>query len=171
MAAGDVNAKQKILVVDDEQFSLDILQFYLSEKGYEVVQAMDGLAALRKLEENPDVDLILIDRMLPNLGGLECVRRIRGDDRFRRVPIIVQSALALPEQMDEGAEAGANHYISKPYDRATLLSAVEQVLRQNSPQSGGGGALKQRAHPRERRCAIAEAAQRAAPSRSRAVDR
>ncbi len=132
MRAGDVNAKQKILVVDDEQFSLDILQFYLTEKGYEVVQAMDGLAALKKLEENPDVDLILIDRMLPNLGGLECVRRIRNDDRFWRVPIIVQSALALPEQIDEGVEAGANHYLAKPYDRSTLLTAVERVLRQSS---------------------------------------
>jgi CheY-like chemotaxis protein len=134
MRAGAMNAKQKILVVDDEQFSLDILQFYLTQKGYEVVQAVDGLAALKKLEENPDVDLILIDRMLPKLGGLECVRKIRGDDRFRRLPIIVQSALALPEQIDEGVEAGANHYLAKPYDRSTLLSAVEQVLRQSRPQ-------------------------------------
>lgn len=135
MTAGAVNVKQTILVVDDEQFSLDILQFYLTEKCYDVVLAMDGLAALKKLEENPDVDLILIDRMLPNLGGLECVRRIRSDDRFRRLPIIVQSALALPEQIHEGAEAGANHYLAKPYDRSTLLSAVEQVLRQSSLQA------------------------------------
>jgi CheY-like chemotaxis protein len=123
-----VPIKQKILAVEDDEFSLELLRHFLSEAEYDVMTAIDGLDALRKLEENPSFDLILLDRVLPKLGGIDLILKIRADERFQDIPIVMQSALALPEQVLEGKEAGAVYYLTKPFDRSALLQAVKSAL-------------------------------------------
>ena len=74
-----MGARLKILAVDDEEFILDMIEHHLARAGYDVVRAEDGIAALQRLEENADIELILLDRMMPNLGGIEFLQRIKAD--------------------------------------------------------------------------------------------
>ncbi len=73
----------KILAVDDEEYNLEIIDYNLARAGYEVVPAEDGIAALQRLEENADIDLIVLDRMMPNLDGMEFLQRIKATHAFR----------------------------------------------------------------------------------------
>ncbi len=123
-----VTAKTRILAVEDDECSLDILEHYLSEAGYEVIQAKDCEAARQKLNENPEVKVILLDRVLPNMDGIQFLRDLKCDDRFKGIPVVVQTALALPEHVLESAKAGALYHLSKPYDRLQLLSIVNAAL-------------------------------------------
>ena len=124
-----MTAKISILAVEDDECSLDILDNYLSEAGYEVIPAADCAIALRKLEENPGVKVILLDRLLPAMSGIEFIRNLKCDERFKSIPIVVQTALALPEQVLESAEAGALFHLSKPYNRLQLLGVVKAALQ------------------------------------------
>jgi CheY-like chemotaxis protein len=118
----------KVLAVDDEDFNLDILRFHLVQAGHQAVLAEDGAVALKKLEENPDIEAIILDRIMPNLGGMEFLYRIKGDARFRDIPVIMQTAAAAPDQVVQGFQAGVHYYLAKPYDGAMLLSIVDAAL-------------------------------------------
>src|SRR5271165_3027859 len=99
--------KPKVLAVEDEEFNLDVLQYHLSEAGYDVIAAQDGGIAVQKLEEVPDVDVIVLDRMMPKMDGIEFLKIIKADPRFRNIPVVMQTAAALPEEVRHGIEAGA----------------------------------------------------------------
>jgi CheY-like chemotaxis protein len=118
----------KILAVDDEEFNLDIVEHHLVRDGHQVVQAQDGLIALQQLEEHPDVDLILLDRMMPNLDGMEFLRRIKDNARFKEIPVIMQTAAAAPDQILQGIQAGVYYYLTKPYDGPMLIGVVNSAL-------------------------------------------
>jgi len=100
----------KILVVDDEPPILDLLEFNLKKEGYEVIKAADGLAALEKVKEKPD--LVILDLMLPGMDGLEVAKRVRNSST---VPLIMLTAKG--EEIDRvlGLELGADDYITKPF--------------------------------------------------------
>ncbi len=118
----------KILAVDDEEFNLDILKCLMLDAGYDVVEAEDGMTTLRRLEQNPDVDVILLDRMMPNMDGMEVVKRIKADARFRDIPVIMQTAAAASDQVLEGLKAGVYYYLTKPYEDVMLLAIVKAAL-------------------------------------------
>jgi CheY-like chemotaxis protein len=120
--------RPKILAVEDEEFTLDILQYYLSNAGYDVIPAQDGAIAVQKLEETPDIDVIVLDRMMPKMDGIEFLNIIKADSRFRGIPVVMQTAAALAEQVRHGLEAGADYYLTKPYDHAELLGMVNSSL-------------------------------------------
>ncbi len=124
-----MTAKIRILAVEDDEWSLDILEDYLSEAGYEVIAVADCAAALQKLNENPEVKVILLDRVLPAMDGIELIRDLKCDERFKSIPVVIQTALALPEQVLESSEAGALFHLSKPYDRSQLLRVVNAALQ------------------------------------------
>src|SRR3974390_783013 len=105
----------KILAVDDEEFNLDILTSSLADAGYEVFEARDGLEALKTLEEQPDIEVILLDRMMPNVDGMEVIRRIKSGGRFQDIAVIMQTAAAATEQVLQGIKAGVYYYLTKPY--------------------------------------------------------
>ena len=73
-----MSARLKILAVDDEEFNLDIMDHHLTRAGFDVVRAEDGISALQRLEEKADIELIVLDRMMPNLGGMEFLQRNQG---------------------------------------------------------------------------------------------
>ncbi len=123
-----MSARLKILAVDDEEFNLDIMDHHLARAGFEVVRAEDGIAALQSLEENADIDLIVLDRMMPNLGGMEFLQRIKADSRFLDIPVVMQTAAAATDQIVQGIKAGVHYYLTKPYDGAILIGIVNAAL-------------------------------------------
>ncbi len=116
---------QTILIVDDEDKIRNILALYLTKEGFQVEQAVDGVEAIRKVDQvKPDV--IILDIMMPVLDGIEVCRQIR---KFSRVPIIMLSARAEEEDRIMGLELGADDYIAKPFNPREVIARVNAVLR------------------------------------------
>jgi DNA-binding response OmpR family regulator len=121
--------EQRILVVEDESQIAKILKIELEFEGYEVLVAYDGKSGLQAaLTEK--LDLILLDVMLPELNGLEVLRRIRKENE--RIPILLLTARNLTMDKVSGLDLGANDYITKPFEMEELLARVRSSLRQNS---------------------------------------
>lgn len=118
----------KILIVDDEPFNLDLLEQELQEQGYEIERATDGAEALEKLPLFvPDV--VLLDYMMPRMNGLEVLRRLRADEKWKSLPVILLTAKAAQEDKINGLDAGADDYVIKPFDAFELLARVRSMLR------------------------------------------
>jgi len=125
-----MTAKARLLIVDDDSDVLDMLRELLSHGGYEVLSAVNGREALQKATEfNPDV--ILSDVMMPEMNGFELCRRLRAHPLLAEVPIILLTGLANSDYYVEGLRAGADDFISKPFERIRLLARVAAVVRLN----------------------------------------
>ncbi len=120
--------KPVILVVDDQPQNIELLEAYLVPQGYEIVTAANGEEALGKLSGN-QIDLILLDVMMPGMDGFEVARRVRRDDTHRLLPIILVTALREAEDRVKGIEAGCDDFISKPFDKMELLARVRSLLK------------------------------------------
>lgn len=120
--------RQKILAVDDEALNREILTDYLSIAGFEVIDADDGDTALQALADHPDVDAIVLDRMMPRMDGMKVLGKLKSDARFCDIPVIMQTAAASGEQIVEGIRAGAYHYLTKPYQDVILLGVIGAAL-------------------------------------------
>lgn len=129
----------KLLIVDDEAFNLEILAYHLVRAGYDVIEAEDGADALAKLQENPDIDGVVLDRMMPNMDGMEFMARIRADARFKDIPVVMQTAAASTAQVLQGIQAGVFYYLTKPYEPEVLLAIVNSALS----DARAGEALKE----------------------------
>nr|WP_318766459.1 response regulator transcription factor [Lactiplantibacillus carotarum] len=117
----------KILLVDDEASVIDFLQQELAFEDYEVVTAMDGQQAYTVYQEQKDqLDLILLDWMLPKMDGLEVLRRIRKHDD---IPVIMMTARDYVSDKVAGLDGGADDYITKPFDTEELLARIRVILR------------------------------------------
>jgi len=126
----------KILVVDDSISQAMLLTGILRQAGYDnIVEAHDAAAALDTLENgvgrdgDPDVDLILMDIVMPGMDGIEATKRLKADERFRDVPVIMVTVRDEVASLERALEAGANDYISKPVNRLELCARVRSVLR------------------------------------------
>jgi CheY-like chemotaxis protein len=120
---------KKALVVDDDMRTTFAVSRLLSERGMKTIKADNGEKALRVLEENADVDLVLMDIMMPVMDGYEAMRRIRElDGDIRKVPIIALTAKAMPEDRRKCVEAGASDYMAKPVDPQRLMSMLRVWL-------------------------------------------
>jgi class 3 adenylate cyclase len=118
----------KILIVDDEPFNLDLLEQELMEHDYNIERAVDGVDALEKTESfRPD--LILLDYMMPRMSGLEVVKQLRHNDQHKGIPVILLTAKATQEDKIKGLDAGADDYVTKPFDSFELLARVRAMLR------------------------------------------
>jgi two-component system, OmpR family, alkaline phosphatase synthesis response regulator PhoP len=122
----------KILLVDDEKDIVEFLQYNLKQEGFEVIIAYDGIEAMAKLSENPD--LIILDIMMPRMDGFEVCRRIREMKEYKNIPIIFLTARSSEKDEVEGLETGAGDYISKPISPTKLIARVNSNLRKNYPQ-------------------------------------
>jgi putative two-component system response regulator len=120
--------KPVILVVDDISQNNDLLEAYLTPQGYEIVKAVSGEEALEKLADN-QIDLILLDVMMPGMDGFEVTRRVRQDHTHRLLPIILVTALRETEDRVKGIEAGCDDFLSKPVDKMELLTRVRSLLK------------------------------------------
>jgi len=121
-------ANRRILVVDDVATNLRLVQGHLRSEGYQVLLASSGEEALRMIEaEQPD--LILLDVVMPRIDGFETCRRIREDPATRHIPVILVTALTDLDHKAQGQQAGADDFVTKPFDRNELLIRVRSMLR------------------------------------------
>ncbi len=116
------------LVVDDDVRNLYVLAEVLESAGVRVIEADDGLAALELLAECDDVDVVLLDMMMPTLDGYGVLQRLRADPRHARLPVVAVTARAMPGDRQRCLDAGADAYVSKPVDTARLWAALAEVL-------------------------------------------
>jgi len=120
--------KRRILVVDDHEDNVEVLRARLEARGYDVQGAMSGQEALDTVKAwSPD--LILLDVMMPDMDGLEVVRRLKADRDLPFIPVIMQTALDSTERIVAGLEAGADDYVTKPINFAELDARVRSLLR------------------------------------------
>jgi len=123
-----VHEPPRILVVDDNPNNVDILKTRLESHGYEIVTAADGEAALiRAVEDAPD--LILLDLMMPGVDGLEVCRRLKSNRNVPFTPIVIITAKSDAKDVIAGLGAGADEYLTKPVDHASLVARVASMLR------------------------------------------
>ena len=125
--------KPLIFAVDDEPANLALLRKLLTHLGYDVAEASDGKSALRDLEELAP-DLVCLDIMMPDLDGIEVCQRIRRLPGNEGLPILLLTALNRPEDKARGLEAGANDFLSKPFDESELAARLRSLLRTKALQ-------------------------------------
>lgn len=118
--------EQKILLVEDEKHLAKGLSYNLEKEGYRVTVAEDGMAALDRLEEG-EFDMMILDLMLPKLGGLEVIKKVR--ETNIRFPVLMLTAKSTDEDRSLGLEAGADDYLAKPFHLPELLLRVQGILR------------------------------------------
>lgn len=123
-----VMSKPRILCVDDEPSNLKVLEAILVPRGYEVLMAESGNVAL-EINSKQKVDLILLDVMMPGVSGYDVCKRIRGDERYQNIPVVMVTALTSKEERIKSIEAGAEDFISKPFDHTELLTRIKMLLR------------------------------------------
>ncbi|MBV7505763.1 response regulator transcription factor [Bacillus sp. sid0103] len=121
--------KQRILVVEDEKQIAKILKIELEYEDYEVIIAYDGKSGLQAAL-NEKLDLILLDVMLPEMNGIEVLRRIRKENHL--IPVILLTARNMTMDKVAGLDQGANDYITKPFEMEELLARIRSCLRQSS---------------------------------------
>jgi len=123
-------SKSTILIVDDEPFGRDTLESILEPEGYTLVMAENGYQAIEKaIAIQPDV--ILLDVMMPGMNGFEVCRRIRNEKQLAEIPILFLTALDDRQSLLNGLEAGADEFISKPFDRYELRARLLGITRLN----------------------------------------
>ncbi len=120
-------AKNKILIVEDEESLLKLESILLTSKGYDVRGVANGQAALDALAEEP-ADLVLLDIMLPEIDGFEVCRRIKTDAATRHIPVIMLTAKKSRDDMARGEKVGADWYITKPFKSAMVIETIQRFL-------------------------------------------
>jgi len=124
-------AKERVLVVDDEEDILELVRFHLTREGYQLTLAATGEDALKKAKHET-FDLIVLDLMLPGLDGLEVAKALKADARTKSVPIVMLTAKGEDADVVSGLEIGADDYITKPFSPRVLTARVKAVLRRRS---------------------------------------
>ena len=120
----------KVLVVDDDPQTLQLMSHIVRAQGYEVTTAISGAEALRQVSiARPDV--MLLDVMMPEMDGIEVCRRLRANKNYADLPIVLLTAMAEPGDHADGLLAGADDYIAKPVDPASLVARIKSVLRRS----------------------------------------
>ena len=124
-------AKERILVVDDEEDILELVRFHLTREGYQLALASSGEEALKKAGRET-FDLVVLDLMLPGLDGLEVAKALKSDAKTKTLPIIMLTAKGEDADIVTGLEIGADDYITKPFSPRVLTARVKAVLRRRS---------------------------------------
>jgi len=117
-----------ILVVDDQPQNLELLEAHLLPQGYVILKAANGEEALEILSGN-QIDLVLLDVMMPGMNGFEVLEKLRADKRTRLIPVVMLTVLNETEDRVKALEAGCDDFISKPFDRHELLARVTSLLK------------------------------------------
>lgn len=117
-----------ILAVDDEEHILELISYNLQNGGYKVIKAETGEEALELLERN-QIDLLLLDLMLPGMDGIEVLRIIRSHTKLKKLPVIILTAKSDEISKVVGLEVGADDYLSKPFGVHELMARIKAVLR------------------------------------------
>ncbi|MCR8745336.1 response regulator transcription factor [Romboutsia lituseburensis] len=129
--------KVKVLVIDDEIHIVELLKFNLEMSNYEVEYAYDGVDGYIKAKEIKP-DLILLDWMLPNISGIDVLKKIRADKDLNQTPVIMLTAKNMENDKVEGLEIGADDYITKPFSIKELFARINTILRRCNTKTQPG---------------------------------
>lgn len=123
--------KTSVLIVDDESINRMLLNEYLVDAGYDPVAASGGEEALDILNKEPDrFAAVLLDRMMPGIDGLTVLKKLKATPALQQIPVIMQTAKAMKSEIHEGLECGSYYYLTKPFDRKTLLTILKAAVEQ-----------------------------------------
>jgi CheY-like chemotaxis protein len=114
-----------VLLVDDDARNIFALSSVLERRGMKVMTATTGSEAIARIEQTPDVAIVLMDIMMPGMDGYETTRHIRANPQYRRLPIVALTAKAMKGDREKCLEAGASDYIAKPVDTDQLISVLK----------------------------------------------
>jgi DNA-binding response OmpR family regulator len=117
-----------ILVADDDQMFRELVTEVLTQGGYKVLAAQDGLAAWNLLQKKK-ADMAVLDLNMPNMDGLELTRKLRGDARFKDMPVLMLTIRAMIEDQVSGYDRGADDYLTKPFENKMLLARMRVLER------------------------------------------
>ncbi len=125
-----MSREANVLVVDDESLNLMLIGEYLRDSGYRIITANDGREAWEKLQADPEgYDVVLLDLMMPRMDGLAVLKRMKAHSQLQILPVILQTALAAPEDIHKGIRAGAYYYLTKPFEKEMLRSVIATALQ------------------------------------------
>lgn len=124
-------ARERILVVDDEQDILELIRYNLSREGYQLDTVTSGEEAI-KIARDRHPDLIILDLMLPGIDGLDVCRLLKGETRTAHIPIIMLTAKGEESDVVTGLELGAEDYMTKPFSPKVLIARVRNILRRKT---------------------------------------
>jgi len=130
MATGN----KTVIVVEDEPDIREVIEYNLVREGFDVLAAVDGEQALGLIAAE-DVDLVVLDLMLPEIDGLEVCRRVRADRATASIPIVMVTAKGEEADIVLGLELGADDYVTKPFSPRELVARVKAVLRRGGPRA------------------------------------
>lgn len=120
---------RNVLAIDDEVENLLLIEEYLTDDEYEVTSVQSAEQGLAYLEAGNHVHAILLDRMMPGMNGMEFLSQVKGSQRFKNIPVIMQTAAGTPAEIAEGIEAGVFYYLTKPFKRSALLSVLRNAIK------------------------------------------
>lgn len=126
--------KPRVLVVDDDPGLHKLVVILLQRAGMEPISAMNATEAAQHLRQRPLPDVVLLDLMLPDISGIDFLKQMRAKEVFNAVPVVILSALADPDQIREGLQAGADRYLTKPYLANNLVATLIEVMRHGRKQ-------------------------------------
>jgi CheY-like chemotaxis protein len=141
-AAGDAAPvrTRHVLVADDEPHIGRIIQMKLEQGPFRVTLVADGREALDALEHGPPVDLVLLDLMMPHVSGLDVLRRVRGDARFRGLPCMILTAAGQEQQYRQAMALGATDFMTKPFSPKKLYARAAELAGVAGPDAAAGAA-------------------------------
>lgn len=119
---------KKIVVIDDSMTAREQVRATLAEVGYEIVEAVDGLDGLAKIEAHTDAALVICDVNMPHLNGLEMLARLRAEQPAAVMPIVMLTTEARPDLLRQAKDAGARGWIVKPFKPELLVGAVRKLV-------------------------------------------
>jgi CheY-like chemotaxis protein len=128
--------QRHVLVADDEPHIGRIIKMKLEQGPFRVTLAYDGQEALDVLESQPDIDLVLLDLMMPNLSGLDVLARIRSSERLKHLPCIILTAAGQEAQHQKAMELGATEFLTKPFSPKKLYARTAELAGLNQDEQG-----------------------------------
>jgi CheY-like chemotaxis protein len=121
------DTRRHVLVADDERHIGRIIQMKLEQGPFQVTLAFDGKEALDALERDPEISLVLLDLMMPNVSGLDVLTRMRSDERWRDIPCVILTAAGQEVHHDRAMALGATEFMTKPFSPKRLLQRAAQL--------------------------------------------
>ena len=120
---------ETVMIIDDDENNLLILETYLHDAGYEIITATNGSEAWDFIKLfGDDISLILLDRMMPIMNGMEFLKLLKGHPKHSDIPVIMQTAAAMKHQVAEGISSGVYYYLRKPFDETKVIELIKSAL-------------------------------------------
>lgn len=129
--------KQRVLVVDDDELTLEILRTILDLEEFEVQTAVDGESALAMIDDGQLPDVVVCDVMMPGIDGFEVCRRIKSTDRTAALPVVLLTAKDLEEDRRHGFDVGCDAYLTKPFSPLELIDELTALGLGSAPTAAG----------------------------------